>query len=161
MQERLKNHHDLLKIFPSEYLHTLRIITLLELSGHCKILHAHLNVATENNFASQLSDLKISISLNDGSLEYGINIDKKKGGFKKVPEHTETGQNFKEITMPFWEEVLALAEEAALKFLPLRTLGWDIAITEKGLKILETNNPYTPPNFFKPMDKFIKTLLDN
>jgi hypothetical protein len=99
--------------------------------------------------------------LNDGSLRYGIYINKTKGGFKKVNEHPETGRKFEEFKIPFWEEVLALVQEAALKFLPLRTLGWDIAVTEKGLKILETNNPYTPPNFFQPIDKFIKTLLDN
>lgn len=161
VQERLKNHHEILKISSSESLHTLRVITLINLSGQCNFLHAHLNVATGQTIASQLSDLKISISLNDGSLEYGIYIDKKRGGFKKVTEHPETGQKFEEFKIPLWEEVIALAEEAALKFLPLRTLGWDIAITERGLKILETNNPYTPPNFFKPMDKFVKTLLDN
>jgi hypothetical protein len=161
VQERLKNHQNISKIFPSEFLHTLRIITKLDISGQCKILHAHLNVATGHTAASQSSDLKISISLNKGSLEYGILIDKNRGGFKKVREHPQSGQKFEEFKMPLWEDVLALAEEAALKFLPLRTLGWDIAITEKGLKILETNNPYTPPNYFKPMDKFVKTLFDD
>jgi hypothetical protein len=161
VQERLKNHNEVLKLSPAEFLHTIRVITLLDLSGKCKILHAHLNAAGGQNVASQLSDLKISISLNDGSLEYGIYIDKKKGGFKKLAVHPDTGQKFEEFKIPLWEEVLALAEEAAFKFLPLRTLGWDIAITENGLKILEANSPYTPPNFFRPMDKFIKILLDN
>ena len=162
VQEKLRNHSYLAKLFPSESLHNIRIITLIDSSGQCKILHAHLQIATAQNVASQLGDLRIQISLDDGSLEYGMLYDKKRGGFKKVTEHSETGQNLKEFKLPLWEEVLSLAEEAAVKFLPLRTLGWDIAITEKGLKILETNNyPYTPPNLFEPMDKFIDTLLDN
>jgi hypothetical protein len=125
-------------------------------------LHAHLQIATGQNIASQQGDLRIQISLVDGSLEYGMLLDKKKGGFKNVIDHSETGQNLKEFKLPLWKETLSLPEEVALKFLPLRTLGWDISITEKGLKILETNNyPYKPPNLFEPMDKFIKTLLDN
>jgi len=162
VQERLKNHHDVLKLFPSEYLHSIRIITLIDSSKKFKVLHAHLNVATEQNTASQSGGLKISISLIDGNLEYGILLDKNKGGFEKISEHPETGQKFNQFNLPLWKEILSLAEEASLKFLPLRSCGWDIAITEKGLKILETNaQPYAPPNLFQPMDQFIKTLLND
>ena len=160
VQERLKNHPYLSKIHLSENLHTLRIITLVNSSGQCRILHGHINIATGQEIASQHGSLKISISLNDGSLEYGVFIDKKNGGFKKVNEHPETGQDFREFKLPLWEQVISLSKEAALKFLPLRTLGWDIAITEKGVLILETNTLYLPPYYFRPMDRFIDTLLN-
>ena len=162
VQERLKNHHDILNLFPSESLHNIRIITLIDSSKSCKILHAHLNIATEENITSQSGSLKASISLNDGNLEYGVFIDKNKGGFKKISEHPETGIKFNEFYLPLWDEILSLAKEAALKFLPLRSCGWDIAITDKGLKILETNaQPYAPPNLFQSMDEFIKILLSD
>jgi hypothetical protein len=41
-----------------------------------------------------------------------------------------------------------------------RSLGWIITITEKGPKLLEANSPYAPPNFFEPMDSYIKTILN-
>jgi hypothetical protein len=75
-----------------------------------------------------------------------------------VTEHPDTKQNFNQFKLPFWEDVLSLTKEAALKFLPLRTLGWDIAITEKGVMFLETNVPYGPPYYFMSMDKFVNIL---
>ena len=161
IEERLKNHPYLRKINPSENLHTIRIITLVNSSNQCKILNAHLNIATGPKITSQQGNIKISISLDDGTLEYGIFFDQKRGGFKKLTEHPETGVNFKEFRLPFWEEIISLSREAAFKFLPLRTLGWDIAITEKGVIILEINTLYYPPNYFEQMDIFVKNLLSS
>lgn len=161
VQEKLRNHPYLADLFPSESLHNIRIMTLIDSSGHCKILHAHLQIATGQNIASQQGDLRIQISLDDGTLDYGMLYDKKNGGFNKVTEHSGTDRNLREYKLPLWEDLLLLAEEAAFKFLPLRTLGWDITITEKGLKILEANSPYTPPNLFEAMDEFTKILLNS
>ena len=159
VQERLKNHPYFLKISPSENLHTIRIITLVNSSNQCEILNGHISIATSQKIASQQGDLKINISLDDGILEYGIFSDHNEGGFKKITKHPETGRSFKEFKLPFWEDVISLSKEAALKFLPLRTLGWDIAITEKGPTLLETNTSYYPPNNFEQMDKFVKYLI--
>ena len=161
VEERLKNHPYLLKINPSENLHTIRIITLVNSSKQCQILNGHLNIATGPKITSQQGNLKINISIDDGTLEYGIFFDQKRGGFKKITEHPETGINFKEFKLPFWEEIISLSKKAALKFLPLRTLGWDIAITEKGVIILEINTLYYPPNYFEQMDIFVKNLLSS
>lgn len=161
VQERIKNHPYLLKINPSENLHTIRIITLVNSSKQRKILNGHLNIATGQRITSQHGNLKISISIDDGTLEYGILFDQEKGGFKKITEHPETGINFNDFKLPFWEDVIALSKEAALKFLPMRTLGWDIAITEKGVIFLEANAGYYPPNHFEQMDKFVETLLSS
>ena len=87
-------------------------------------------------------------------------MDKNKGGFKKVAEHPETEKKFKEFKLPFWKEILSLSEEAAFQFSSWKTLGWDFAITEKGLKIIEANVAYSPPNIFGRMDKIAKTLLN-
>lgn len=161
VQERLKNHPYLLKISPSENLHTIRIITLIDSKKKCRILTGHINIATDQKVASQLGNLQISLSLDDGALEYGILSDRDKGGFRKITEHPETGSSFKEFKLPYWEEVISLSKEAALKFLPLRTLGWDFAITENGVVILEINTLYYPPNCFEEMDKFVKNLLSS
>lgn len=162
VQERLSNHPYFLKVHPCEYLHNVRIITFINSAGQFKILHAHLNLASEGqNIASQKGNLKIKISQNDGIFEYGILMDIDKGGFKKITEHPETGKNFKEFKLPFWKDILSFSKKAALEFLPWRTLGWDFAITEKGVKILEANIGYSAPNLFGEMDKIIKTLLDD
>jgi hypothetical protein len=161
VEERLRNHPYLLKIHSSENLHTIRIITFIDLAGQCQILHGHLNIATGQEQASQKGSIKVNINLNDGCLEFGILLDKNKGGFKKVVKHPESHLNFQEFKLPFWKDILLITEKAALKFLPLRTLGWDFAITEKCVKLLEANTRYTVPNYFRAMDQFIKILTDD
>jgi len=161
VQERLRNHPDLLKVQPSEFLHTIRVITFINSTGQFSILHTHLDLATGLNIASQKGNLRIKIASDDGTLEYGILLDKKDGGFKKVFKHPETGIDLKEFKLPFWSDLLSLSKEAAIKFLPLRTLGWDFAITDKGVKIIETNVGYAAPNIFGDIDKIVKTLLDD
>lgn len=161
VQERLKIHPDFLQISPSENVHCVRIITLIDSLGLLKILHGQLNLITGKNFVSQEGNLKIAISTTNGRLEHGVLINKKKGGYIKVTQHPETGVNFKGFKIPLWDEVISLSEEVANKFLPLRSVGWDFVITETGVKLLEANAPYGPPNYFRPMDKFIKTLIKN
>ena len=161
VQERLKNHPEFLKLYPSDNLHNIRLMTLIKSSGKCNIFHGHLQIATDHHAASQQGNLRIKISLNDGSLDYGVLKDNDKGGFEKVTRHPVTGQEFKDFKIPFWKEVLAFADEAAMKLLPLRTLGWDIAITEKGVVCIETNVPYGPPYYFMPPDEFVKILTED
>jgi hypothetical protein len=74
-------------------------------------------------------------------------------------EHPETGLKFAGFRLPLWKEVLSLSEEAAYKFLPLRTVGWDLAITEKDVKLIEANAYYGIP-FTRQMSNFIKNLTD-
>ena len=124
-------------------------------------MNGHLNIATSHKITSQHGDLKINISLDDGTLEYGILSDPDKGGFRRITQHPETGVSFKEYKLPYWEDVISLSKKASLKFLPLRTLGWDFAITENGVVILEINTLYYPPNCFEDMDIFVNDLLSS
>jgi hypothetical protein len=160
VQERLYNHQEFFNISPSKYLHCVRIITMVDLSGQFRILHAQLNLVTGQSIISQGGDLKIKISLQDGCLEYGVFLNRNDGGFRSVTENFDTGQTFRGFRLPLWEEALSLSKEAAFKFLPLRSVGWDITMTENGVKLLEANSPYGPPNYFRPMDQFIKILTD-
>ena len=48
--------------------------------------------------------------------------------------------------LPVWTEACQLAREAARLFLPLRFVGWDIALTETGPVLVEANWNSDPPN---------------
>jgi hypothetical protein len=62
-----------------------------------------------------------------------------KDGFERVGAHPESGVRFEGMTLPFWDETLALVKRVAPFFYDLRTLGWDIAITNSGPMIIEAN----------------------
>ena len=49
--------------------------------------------------------------------------------------------------LPCWEEICDLAVSVAPHFLPMRSIGWDIALTPEGPKIVEGNARWDPPMF--------------
>lgn len=160
VQERLRNHEDFLKISNSEYTHCVRTITLIDSAGKFQLLHGQCNLATGKSIVSQDGNIKINISIDSGTLDHGVLLNKSNGGYKETVTNPESGKNFKGFKIPFWEEVLSTSEKAAFDFLPLRTVGWDFAITGNGVKFIEANASYGPPHYFRPMNQFIKILID-
>ena len=69
------------------------------------------------------------------------------GGFGAVhaERHPVTGAELIGVRMPLWDEVHTLAERASAAFLPLRTIGWDIAVTPAGPLLIEGNARWDPP----------------
>jgi hypothetical protein len=55
-----------------------------------------------------------------------------------------TGASFAEFRVPFIEDVRDLVTRAALAFTPLRTIGWDVAITDAGPSLIEGNVTWDP-----------------
>jgi hypothetical protein len=157
MQERLRNNQKFFEVSPSKYLHCVRIITLIDASGKFSVLHGQLNLVGGQSIISQGGNLKVIVSPKDGCLEQGFLLNKTEGGFKITEKNPDTGVKFTGFRLPLWDEVLSLSEEAAFKFLPLRTVGWDIGITENDVKLIEAN-PYYGVPFTTRMSKFISDL---
>jgi hypothetical protein len=65
--------------------------------------------------------------------------------YKAVPpvryrSHPVTGQDFYGFQLPLWDEIKETAAAAARAFPLVRTIGWDIAATNRGPVILEGND---------------------
>jgi hypothetical protein len=67
-------------------------------------------------------------------------------GFSVLTNHPKTGAPFADFQLPHWQEARKLAEHAAMLFLPLRTIGWDLALTDDGPLLLEGNAEWDPVN---------------
>ncbi len=61
------------------------------------------------------------------------------GCYGTVAHARAHGRRRRPLRVPMWDEACALVRDAAPHFLPLRTLGWDIAITPGGPMIIEAN----------------------
>jgi hypothetical protein len=55
-----------------------------------------------------------------------------------------TGRRFTGFQLPHWAEVRQLALRAAAAFPWTRTIGWDIAISDRGPVLLEGNDRWDP-----------------
>jgi len=57
-----------------------------------------------------------------------------------------------------WEEVLDLARSSARAFAPVRTVGWDVAVTPSGPVLVEGNFWYDPPDEGFRMNELFSAL---
>jgi hypothetical protein len=86
------------------------------------------------------------VRIEDGTLEPGRIAYPDGKGAKLFKRHPQTGVEFSTFRIPQWSEVIALAQKAAVSFLPVRAIGWDIAITPTDIKIIEGNIWWNPRN---------------
>jgi hypothetical protein len=165
IQERLTNHSELARLSNTDFLQTIRIHTFVDKKGTCRILHAFLrpivgNNIIDNHVHGSTGNLLAEIALGTGILKQAVKMVPNVSGIVTVPVHPVTGISFESIQIPLWADVCRLVKDASLKFLPIRIIGWDIAITPNGLYIIEANFFADPPSFNQSMDTTLSKLYD-
>lgn len=148
VQEHLTPHKDLKSIMPGPALGTFRLITFLKNNkNELNIPYALMKIPSRGNIIDNFQHGE------SGNLLCGIDVangkilnawGKRKAGFTLLPieRHPETKLEIRGIPVPFWNEIIDLVTRAAKVFPELKTLGWDVAITNKGLFVLEANSRY-------------------
>jgi len=130
VQPLLKNHALLEVYYHSLQLVTIRLITTI-VTKQSKAISGMLEIPIEGSFNNVYS---IDIQLKDGALN---NMDR----YYSLAEDAQI-QNIlksKGLILPFWSELVLTAEQAHQQFLDIVTIGWDLAITEQGVVLLEGN----------------------
>ncbi len=163
IQQRLTNHPKLINLSDTHSLQTIRFTTFVDNDGNCRIPHAFFKpIAGQNltdNFEHGLTgNLMAEISLDTGTLKPAIKMAPNGLGREIVPKHPRTGHTFDGFELPFWTEACSLLKDAATKFLPVRTIGWDVALTPNGPFIVEANIWWDPPNQHRCMDVILDAL---
>jgi hypothetical protein len=162
-QERLSNHPDIVRLSGTDALQCARVITLTNDDGPGRILWAHFRSiggdAVFDNFRDgQTGNVRVRISLADGTLLPGVAAAPDDLGLVPLPAHPRTGLRFDDFRLPYWDEACALVAGAAPRFFPLRTLGWDIAFTSSGPVVVEANMWWAPPNELVAMPGVLAAL---
>lgn len=150
VQERLRSHVELARLSGTENLQTVRTWTFVDEEGECRILYAHLKVIVgdnviDNHACGKTGNMRAVVDLESGTLKPGLTFLEKGKGPAAVSAHPDTGVTFEGFRLPQWQEACSLVREAALKFLPVRVIGWDIALTASGPVLLEGNRLAEPP----------------
>ena len=163
IQQRLRNHPELVRLSGTESLQTVRIITFVGSDYQCHILHAHfkpiIGQHVIDTFLQGLTgNVEAPVSLADGVLNPANQITSSGEGIKTIPKHPKTNVSFEGFELPLWVEACSLVKETALKFLPIRTIGWDVALTPNGPCIVEGNIWWDPPNQHRDMDIILNML---
>lgn len=146
VQERLVNHPDV----PGgrDALQTIRISTLVERDGTVRVINAFFKMALDgapiDNFRfGATGNLLSAVDVRNGTF---INlIAAGPGGvLREVDPPPGTNAPVPGARMPMWDECCAAVCAASPAFLPMRTLGWDVAVTPDGVRIVEANMWWDP-----------------
>jgi hypothetical protein len=151
IQERLYAHPALQELSGTPCIQTVRIVTDVDELGTVRIVFAVLRIITgelviDNFDGGRTGNLLSCVELSGGTLDFALGVPLSGIGIVQVSHHPKTGVSFRDFRLPDWEATCALAKRAAILFLPLRTLGWDIALTLGGPRIIEANKRWDPCN---------------
>ncbi|MBT2153198.1 hypothetical protein KKI34_15820 [Pseudoalteromonas tetraodonis] len=141
IEEKIQQHSFNHRLYP-EAVNTIRVDSLLTKSGEVIINSAYLRVGRNgrkvDNWSGKQGGIGINVNIKNGVLSsQGIDYSK-----NLYTEHPDTHVSFSGLVVPYWEEIINIVKDAALQFPNVRSLGWDIALTENGPLILEVNGDY-------------------
>ncbi|MGF1609794.1 MAG: sugar-transfer associated ATP-grasp domain-containing protein [Kiloniellales bacterium] len=169
VQERVYGHPALAALSRTDYLQTLRLVTFVSDAAGPEVLFGLLrliaNGATTDNFQQGASgNLLADVCLETGRVKR-VMVQRPCGiGMEEIARHPVSGAAFAGFEVPFWSEACQLSRQAAMAFLPLTSIGWDIAITPDGPVLMEGNAFWGPiHNLQRTMREFrrrTEKLLD-
>jgi hypothetical protein len=147
VQPVLSQHSALVALYPHS-VNTVRIDTLLTKDGSCVNNVAVLRIGAGGGVTDNASrgGLVVPIDLATGTLR-AVGRRKPHYDTRFHMRHPDTGVLFAGFHLPFWSKVLDLVEAGARALAPLRSLGWDIAITPEGPVVIETNAAWNTDAF--------------
>ncbi len=125
-------------VFNNLSVNTVRIYTILDKEGKPHVLKAVLRAGVGRT----LTD-----NYHTGGVIYPVNIDAgfvesygyRRGLKECVYVHPKTNKIMLGFTVPYWDEILSTVRQAATMIPDIRYVGWDIAVTKRGIDIVEGN----------------------
>lgn len=138
IQPRLGQHEAVSAIYPHA-INTVRIDTLTTEDGvvsSAAMLRLGAGGSIIDNSAA--GGLAVGIDLATGALRPTARR-LSRYGLSRLAAHPDTGAVFAGVKIPFWAELRDVVRRGADSLRPLASLGWDVAITPEGPKLLEAN----------------------
>ena len=144
LEERVEDHPFCREINPYTA-SVMRIVTFCRPDGDIEIDFAIIRFGRKGSQASNwdAGGLNVSIDIDTGALGRGVVKPKHGGGWHHV--HPDSGVSFVGRRLPMWSEVLEVCRRAARASPGLRSMGWDVILTQTGPCIIEGNADWALP----------------
>ncbi|MBD59152.1 MAG: hypothetical protein CL808_03390 [Citromicrobium sp.] len=149
VQERLRPHRSLLDLSGTHALQTVRVVTVVNDRGLVHVPLAYFRIivgegSTDNFKFGHSGNLVATIDPTSGKFVDVLGPSPERFGLAAYGKHPATLHPFEGFQLPHWDGVIALVTAAAKAFQPLRTIGWDVAITSAGPALIEGNATWDP-----------------
>ena len=149
IQERLYDAAALSALCGRRGLQTMRVNTLLGADGEVSILFYMIKILAgqtlSDNFSMGTTGNLIAFGDDRGVLRGALTMHACGSGITVVRAHPATAVPFDGFALPHWSEAIDLAKAGQRCFPMLPTLGWDVALTDAGPRIVEANARWDPP----------------
>lgn len=138
IEEPIIQHPDMNNLYP-DAINTVRLITFIK-NNEVKILGATLRIGNGGYVDNAGSGgIFSSIDINTGKLD-SVAFDK---SGEKLEKHPITNTVIKGFQIPMWSQVIEICKKAALEITDVRTVGWDVALTEERPILIEGNDRWS------------------
>lgn len=147
VQPKINSHPELQQISSPGVLSTIRAVTCI-VDGTPKLFFAAIRIPVGDNVTDNFShgsQGNVTAPVDPITGEIGAcrgSANKTWPEIVDVVSHPDTGNRIQGSQVPFWGAVLDLLDRGQRSLPFLKTLGWDIAITETGPVIVEANATY-------------------
>lgn len=147
VEPRLRPAPPLLEIMSPHGLGTVRAVTCVS-GEQVRLLAASLRIPVGANDADNFlhgasGNLVAGIDSGTGRLMPALGSARRDWPeIVPVERHPETGNLIEGFRLPFWAELVDLVSRGQRAFTGLRTIGWDVGITEAGPVLVEGNGAY-------------------
>jgi hypothetical protein len=134
LQPFVENHPEIARV-SNGALAAVRIVTGMNEEGKAEFVTAQIGLP-HGPWTTSVASIMGSIDAATGCICRAAMPDN-----SSVTHHPDTGVEILGLSLPFWQESLALVLRAHEKAFPrFVTLGWDVALTPEGPVLLETNS---------------------
>lgn len=135
LEQRVIQHPEMMRLCPTS-VNTIRIATLL--GDHKQgVVYAFLRIGNGKVMDNvDCGGMAARVDLQSGKL-LTVGADKAGNTYEK---HPMTGTAIIGFEVPFFQEAMAMCNQAALKVPQMRFVAWDVAITEDGPCFIEGNS---------------------
>ena len=143
-QQRIVGNAELRALSNADGLQTVRVVTLVDAAGDVQVLAGRLrlicNDGAQDNFDfGRTGNLVANLDLESGRIRNVVGSHPERLSMRSVERHPRSGRELIGYPLPHWQAVKALAVAAADAFRPLRTIGWDVAVTDGPPLLIEGN----------------------
>jgi hypothetical protein len=135
IEDCIAQHDSISKIY-KKAVNPIRIITILQ-NGKCNILYATFTIGNGREVANtSLGDMVARVDLASGEIVSPAQTDTG----QVYDKHPSTGYNIPGFRIPYWNDILELANRASRVVPEIGYVGWDIAVTPEGPILIEGND---------------------
>lgn len=157
--ESFVEQSDYLANISSSGLNTLRVITQINSNHEVEVLGARLRL-TVNSPIDNLSagNFAVALDVNTGAaISDGVYMNIQKMNIKK---HPISLYDIKDISIPNWNNIIDFVKEVAALDKDLKSVGWDVAILNDSLELIEGNHNWGKTLYQLPINQGCKGILD-